>query len=587
MVDQLSKEAARCKQVPEVRQATTNISQVFGPSRTSFIDSISQSFYEGPTAFLFGGFPAWVAAEIPRLVRRTEISEPVECMNYLDFDLSQTAPPWQDRLWDWLTFGLWLTLELPFEFTSTLQSLGFAVLPALWPLLRGFLSVSRWTAPSWLVFNPLARQLAATTGLYLLRDHLHRQMRWRIYGLLRQTFPRPQRPTKLSIRAKDEDDIDDASIIGIGRSLGAGTGRRFYGPQSLWAALPVAFPWLSHIMKPDVDKEGIKKETLTRCMMMERSEDAHDLTLSYLRDRRAERIVSNLESLGVDTEEDFYVDIEQWTRQIDSVEMEDEEEVEVEVVMPLYPGQRYYTDREDSPLATEEYRRPSTPEQQQAGIEPTGHAGATANGDTVDRQISAEQEETDGEAGARSEGDRPSTHFEEAPATPEPGIRRATSLSTTTPRPIRRPTETNGPDFDDEMEAMLAEARRRETRRKKVKSKDNRECRMTRLTTHAIDSLAWHSSAIITSLVMLPIDAMYYRSLASWFISTTGLAGSSSVLAVSDWAGGISSRIPGRWPYHRMLLLNAGLECLVRGAIWQIGCRVALSYGRSFGWGDF
>lgn len=527
-------------------------------------ESISRSFSQGRVPFLFSGFSAWVAAEIPRIARRTEITEPVECMNYLDFDLGRTAPSWHERLWDWIEAGVWLSIELPLEFTSSLQSLGFVVLPAIWTTL-GEISF-RHSTTTWLFNSPLTHQLAITTALYLLRDHLQRQMGWRIYGLLRQILPRPHHPTELSIQALNDDDfVDDTSIVGIGRSLGPGTDRRYYGPQDFWTVLPVAFPWLSIILRKRANKEEIKNETLMRCAMMEHNEGVDRMSRSQQRDRRARNIIGNLESLGVDIEEDFYVDIDQWSLQIDSWALEYEEEDEEAVMrMPSARSwQQEITTREDFLIAAQEYR-------------------AIPHGSIIGQRQGQDEEATAG-----IEGSQPPTNHEEAPATPEPGIRRATSLSTTTPRPVRRPTETNGPDFDEEMEALLAEARRETTSRKKAKAKDDRQYRITRLTTYAVDSLAWHSSAIITNLVMLPIDAIYYRSLASWFFSVTGSAGGSPVLPVGDWSGGSSHAGTTRWQYHRMLLLSLGLECLVRGAIWQVGHRVVLSYGRWFSWEKF
>jgi len=565
-----------------------NLKQVFGPSQQSLTDTVSRGFYEAPTAFLFGGFTTWVAAEIPRLIRRTEISEPLECMNYLDHSLSQTASPWQEYLWEWLVWGGCLSLELPFEFMSSLQSLGFMVLPALWSSLKRE-NLQQLTTARWPFKNHLARRLAATTSLYLARDYLHHQIGWRIYGLIRQVLPRPHRPNKLSIRAIDDDDsVDDVSVVGIGRRLGTGTERRFYGPQSFWAALPVAFPWLSLIMKNQVDKEEIEKETIMRCATMEDSAGMYGSYRGTLMERRAQYIISNLESLDVNVEEDFYVDIDRWTLHIDSMELEEEVE-EVVMPMPTLLGSEPITNREDFLIAAEEYRQSITTEEehQQGNREQISeHTDTLFRDDSAEHQAAPEQELNE-EARTHAESNPPPTHQTEAPATPEPGIRRATSLSTTTPRPVRRPTETNGPEFDNEIEAMLAEARRERTPRKKAKPKDNREYRMTRLTTHAIDSLAWHSSAIVTSLVMLPIDAMYYRSLAGCFVSATEYAGALPVLAVSDWSGGAGRMGPDRWGYYRMLLLSLGLECLVRGAIWQVGCHVALSYGQWFGWGKF
>lgn len=65
-------------------------------------DLIQTDFFRGATSFLFAGYPAWIAAELCRIVRREEISEPVECMNYLDFNLSRTPHSWHDRMMEGL-----------------------------------------------------------------------------------------------------------------------------------------------------------------------------------------------------------------------------------------------------------------------------------------------------------------------------------------------------------------------------------------------------------------------------------------------------------------------------------------------------
>lgn len=70
----------------------------FAPTAKSLIDSIQGDFHANPASFLLGGFPAWIVAEVGRLLRRSEISEPVECMNYLEFHREQTSLSLQERL---------------------------------------------------------------------------------------------------------------------------------------------------------------------------------------------------------------------------------------------------------------------------------------------------------------------------------------------------------------------------------------------------------------------------------------------------------------------------------------------------------
>lgn len=452
-----------------------------------------------------------------------------------------------------------LAIELPFEFLSTLQALDFAVLPTVWRSLKASLRRDRSIIET-PTRNLLSFQFERTLVLYFLRDYLHHQIGWRLYGLLRQVMIRPHRPTKTSVQAAEHDDfVDDASIVGIGRSLGTHTDRRFYGTHSFWLGLPIAFPWLSYLTsnrfkKDEIKKDEIKKETLTRCAMMESNEDVYQGLRSVT---RARNIVSNLESLGIDVEEDFFVDVDQWARDISFLEEE-----EVEVIEEIVEEMPLLANGDDTLIASNE---------QQDGD------GETRDGDQAEQQ----QRQVDW-----TTNDPPESINEQTippdPSTPEMGIRRATSLSQTTPRPMRRLTETNGPDFDEDMATMLAEARRERT--SKSKRKDTRKFRITRLSVFAADSLAWHASSVITSLLLVQVDALYLRSLAAWFVSVADVTEDRTVLSVSDALGGSS---PFRWPSFKIALLSLGTECLIRGVVWQLGCRSSMYYGQRYLWGKF
>ena len=492
------------------------------------IDTMRHCLVGRPVALLFGGFPAWVAAEIPRLTRRAEIGGPVECMNYLEYTLDQTTMTWQEWLRDWLAWGACLAVELPLEFTATLQGLGLLVLPTVWSS-PGRDSLRHLLADPDLLRNITIRQLALATGLYLIRDYLHLQIGWRIYGLLGQILPRPDRPTKMSVQATDDDDfVDDLSMVGIGRSLGTGTDRRFYGPQSFWGALPIAFPWLSYIIRNNVDKAEIKKETLARCAALESSEPRHEHNEQRVMPhtaRRARHIISNLESLGVDVEEDFYVDVDQWSLQIDSIEAEEEAGV---IAIPTLD------------------HRATVPHQPLSNVNPEGQHEQTP---------------------APTDPNPTTTNPNDPPSTPTPGIRRAQSLSTPTPRPIRRPTEidTNDPDANPSTDTLPRQTPVPRTVKRRFR--DPYEHRVTRLTTYAVDSLAWHSSTILTGLIVLPVDAVYFRAVA-------GLVGG-------------ESRVNAAGQCLRMLMFGFGVEAVVRGVIWWGGCAVVRGYGRGFRWGEF
>lgn len=535
----------------------------FGVIRPQLTHVISSGFSTRPVDFLFAGFPAWTISALARMIRRDEITEPVTYMNYLELNLGRTTPTFEDRLWDWYEYGFTLLVEIPFEFISTLQSLGYRVWPHIWRGVKGF-TLNEWLWSSWLLSVPSPQKFASSVLLYLTVEWLHNQIGWRLYGLVRQVSIRPDRPTSISIRTAEEDEfVDDASIIGIGRSLTPDLGCRFYGPQSLWPALPIAFPWLSSIIKDRPDREELKNETLERCLMIENEAGMDEISRLDIRERRAQYILSSLASLGVDTEQDFYVDIDRWTREIDFLKA-------TQIVAGTFSTTR---DREFDNV-TIEIDLPNA-----GDIDANGFRG---HGEVVSLSQALETEPPAVTLGLSDLDVEASVELDGTPSTPEQGIRRAASLTQTTPRPRRRPTETGEPHFDEDMEALLADARK-ESAARRTQPKDRREFRITRLTTHTADSIAWHASAILTRILLLPVDALYWRSLASWFGSVTNSSREPGALTPYDWSGGEA----GRWPYYRTVLLTLGLECLIRGGIWRLTSHIALQYGERFAWGRF
>lgn len=458
-------------------------------------------------------------------------------------------------------WSIFMCVEIPFEFASILQSLGFSVLPALVEWIRTSSRPGSSALP-WLTSAPFNKALSYSVFLYLVRDWLHFQLRRRLYQLIGQTLIRPVRPTRICVDAADADDMIDAtSIFGLGRSMGTHTDRRYLGPQSLWKALPVAFPWLARLLPRPFDKDDIKKETLTRCLMID-DDQARLLPHGRRSQVRAQNIISNLESLNIDIEEDFYVDIDRWTMELGSMTFTDtEREEHMERIMPSL-----------SEVAADGGRAVEREVQTHDGAE-----GQAIN--HVEPQPTIEWDSASPLFGDH-EQDAPLLLTQPLPSTPEPGIRRATSLTQSTPRPVRRPTETIEPDFDEELAMILAAANRQRAERAKQKPKDNRDFRVTRLSVFTADSFAWHTSAVITSLALLPIDAIFYRSLTLWFtssISAFGLVSNVSLPSIWPEAG----RVPwDSWQPIRMLLLTFGLESIVRGALWQFGSRYAQWYGR-------
>lgn len=215
-----------------------------------------------------------------------------------------------------------MSIEIPLSMTSTLQNLGFTIGPAIIAFLKRSGSDQR-SLLSGMSDTVAVRSLASLIFMYLIRGRIYDEIFWRSYVLLRQVLPRPRNPSGVSIRAAENDEFDESeAITGIGRALGRYTDRRFYGPQSFWPAFGIAFPWVGLFTKTTIDRDSIKQETLTRCAMMEDGREFHDMQRRSLLTQRVENIVSNLESLGIDIEEDFYVDIDQWSREIDGIDIE-------------------------------------------------------------------------------------------------------------------------------------------------------------------------------------------------------------------------------------------------------------------------
>lgn len=405
--------------------------------------------------------------------------------------------------------------------------MNFPVLSIVWTSTKHALRTSTWPSSLHHLYRILVQpQLSYAIGMYFIRDYLAYQLGWRLFGLLRQTLPRPNRPTKLSIRVAEEDDmLDDISVVGIGRGLGSHTIKRFYGPRTFLSALSVAFPWFGHLSGARhtmEDTKWIKETVLARSADLERTWQPHPNPGEQF---RAEYITSNLESLNVDVEEDFYVDVDQWTREI-----------------PTYAERarrmsEYAAIADDSPAHTDD--RSLTP----------NHV-LEDNDDIVIL---------------------PTT-----PPTPEPGIVRAVSLTEIPPRPVRRPTEITEPEFDEELQASLA-ARFRQPRRK---DRDGVLYRITRITVFPVDSFAWHASSLLTSIAMLPLDIIFSRTLASWYISTT--MDSTAILPrqKTAWTGHMSvSTFSGlTMSTMKIIVLSYGVEVLFRGASWLVCSRTAMNH---------
>lgn len=123
--------------------------------------------------------------------------------------------------------------------------------------------------------------------------------------------------------------------------------------------------------------------------------------------------------------------------------------------------------------------------------------------------------------------------------------------------------------------------------------------RVTILSSHPVDSLSSHLASLITTVLFMPLESSYLRSLAISYLSSsssfsalaTGAAGGSAAALLSDirplgaWFGG--GGIRGSVAYVGKLALVLGMQAAVSAGVWGIGTGAAIAMGKSgFGWGN-
>lgn len=110
--------------------------------------------------------------------------------------------------------------------------------------------------------------------------------------------------------------------------------------------------------------------------------------------------------------------------------------------------------------------------------------------------------------------------------------------------------------------------------------------RVTLLSAHPVDSLASHLAAIITTIILSPLESLTLRSLAQSYLS----AHPSSTTRLSDlhsmdlWFGGDSWS--DRLAYTGRLVLMRGMQAALRAGVWGFLVGSTMRIGRKFcGWG--
>lgn len=475
------------------------------------------------------GLPAHAMSNVIRATWQANLdNEPlIRHANFLQ--LPTALPEWTraERIQDLAFTSACLLIEVPTDICGVLLGLQLPVVSTLLHYIHDIKSgelhvrhtLQALIKPNFLLLTPI----------YLAKQYLTYHVGWTVFGLFRQVFPHPDRPSELSISRADHKDsmVDATSIPGLGRSLGPTTDLRFHGPRSFWPALKfITRTWLRGTNLTD-EQQRIKREVIRTGVRNGQTSLPDTESWVEFVNSRQKNILEWLENEGIDVEEDFYVAVEQWCREMYELE--------------------FRVSRADE------------------------------NNSIVDGHLDYAQD-----------------------ATPLPGITRAVSLTESsafafeslTLRPpgrpgarLRRPTETDMM-LQDQFTQITDARNKRMALIAKKSSRANCRYRVTRLSTFVSDSLAWHASSAFTSLLMLPVEALYCRAATSWFVSMVPPNFADqipSVLGLKAWF-----TASGKWHYVQTLLIALGLECACRGVLWQLESWYVVRYGRRLtGWGQF
>lgn len=110
--------------------------------------------------------------------------------------------------------------------------------------------------------------------------------------------------------------------------------------------------------------------------------------------------------------------------------------------------------------------------------------------------------------------------------------------------------------------------------------------RVTILSSHPVDSLASHLASMITTVLFLPLESLYLRSLASSYLSSRNYSPAlSDVRPLGAWGGGGSGT--DTLAYIGKMTLMMGIQVGVNASVWGVISGSAIRIGKRFcGWGS-
>ncbi|EXJ71039.1 uncharacterized protein A1O5_06032 [Cladophialophora psammophila CBS 110553] len=602
----------------------------------------------GPSAFLFAGFVPATIARISQLLRVAILE---------DERVSKSTPPSRlfnlsdigRRLRRSSLQVLWFVFEYPFHIYSVLQSLyliPFNPSPSLSALIpfsnhspiQMSTHVPDW---SWRSFTSLGvKTISSPFALALIRDIIGNYIFKKVYVVVRQLVVKPDRPDRISLQSARNLNTETASleleeaIFGESTKAGQRTMR-----ETIQAIIPVSlWFWVRIIQTQRVPlavelSPNIERELLGRSAMHYRTLYRENRELDLRRATRTLRVMAIRSAFH-----DFNLDPDH--SMIDIFELADDVSFLASSPASTSTPEPYFPDVVTAPANASEFQGDAE-FVLFSGVGQSGNSQVADNANAEDPGWGDTHEETDDIVGPlpfsgsptigeqslqpavpletllesdiielgeeRTASPVPATsepvspiipipspaspsHRTPSPMSPIPGIARAASLPHTTPRPVRRPTviEQDAPAMRDEM------LRRRQQHSRDPHSADESLYRVTILSNHPAEAFAHYMTSIIESVVLLPLDILFLRSVARSFLSRHSgdqqMNRAASLLGdVWPLGSGLGVRdlsMSQRLQFWGNFFLTIGMQGLVNFVIWGVGTRVTLRLGERFGWGN-
>ncbi len=457
-------------------------------------------------------------------------------------------------------------------------------------------------------------------------DQFRESLQSGLYAIIRHRVPLPDEPDTISEKYgfsshafQHDDDLLRASIPGFGWDVDAK--RRYYGPKSFSESLRMAFPGISRLfhtftsypppVRPHLtpaNEEALKVLCNLRYGVLWRENrqftEAQRLPDSVVRRRAVEEAFSRG---GIDATVDA-ISIYDWSsswldrpEHDDSTATPDPQDLFSTTEVNENTLTSGPTFREAQSSRFEAAELPTSTELIAEILDASTDSHSPITGDANDTAASVDSVAvpiaTDTE---RFQPTMPMQTLllplnpggEELPPTPTPGINRALSLEQAPLRPLRRATDIGADSTSDVVSFSSRPFEIAGLQEDAIEEPDDPvQHRVTLLSNYPAEVFALHTSTMLTSLIMLPFDIYYHRTLARAFLGSSRIANPAArrilndVWPTSDWLGMNALELRGGYLFFRNIALTFGMQALVSSLVWQGMKRSVLFLGRGHGWG--